>query len=418
MVHHGFGNRPRPTRGGGTRGQTGPPANFRQSQPEIHGSLVSLRYAIESLDHAISADSSGGAGGKRRGLPTEGDARDGGMGLLLVGGEAGAAHQVRRPGGDSDAADQQSGAAGGGGQGGGYRSRVEGDLCGGEGQGSGRAHPDGADFRGRRGAGRHAGGADSQDPIRNSVGLQQFQPAQRRVDGGGFPQGRHADHSARYQTQRGEVLGAHRNPLAALLRQYGSGAAGSGGTRVERAAGNPRGQPGQQGPGGGDDVVYPGACGGRAVRSRRRPCGTGQRRGGHYGDGDLAGGHVRVRGAQGSAPESAARGDADPLHRHGTESGPDGGAEDGGARGDRFPGDGEAPFARRRLHAVQRRSGFQCDAGGGRDQGRARHDPEERFQVEQGNTASVVQYYSALTSGTFTGLLQHADDKRADARGR
>src|ERR1035437_5366182 len=105
MVQHGFRNRPR-----------------------------TPRYAIESPDHAISADSSGGAGGKRRGLPTEGDAGDGGVGLLLVGGEAGAAHQVRRPGGDPDYADQQSGAAGGGGgQGGGYRSGVEGDLCGGEG---------------------------------------------------------------------------------------------------------------------------------------------------------------------------------------------------------------------------------------------------------------------------------------------
>ena len=77
--------------------------------------------------------------------------------------------------------------------------------------------------------------------------------------------------------------------------------------------------------------------------------------------------------------ERAARRDADALHRDGSESGPDRGAEDGGARGHRFPGDGEAPFPRRRLHAMQRRSRFQCDASSGRDQGRARHDPQEHF---------------------------------------
>ena len=166
---------------------------------------------------------------------------------------------------------------------------------GGEGQGSGRAHPDGADFRGRRRTGRHAGGANSQYQILHSVRLQQFPADQRRLDGGGFSQGRDQDYSAGYQTRRGEVFRSHRNSLAALFRQHGSCAAGSRGPRVERAAGNARGESGQQGPGGGYDAVHPGTYGGRAVRSRRRPCGAGKRRGGHHGARDFAGGHVRVR---------------------------------------------------------------------------------------------------------------------------
>ena len=59
---------------------------------------------------------------------------------------------------------------------GGNRSGAEGDLRGGEGQGSGRAHSDGADFRGRRRAGRHAGGANPQYQVLHSVRLQQLQP--------------------------------------------------------------------------------------------------------------------------------------------------------------------------------------------------------------------------------------------------
>ncbi len=72
-------------------------------------------------------------------------------------------------------------------------------------------------------------------------------------------------------------------------------------------------------------------------------------------------------------------GDADALHRDGTESGPDRGAEDGGAPSHRIPGDGKTSFPRRCLHAVQRGSGFQCDAGGGWDQRRARHDSQEHL---------------------------------------
>ncbi len=72
-----------------------------------------------------------------------------------------------------------------------------------------------------------------------------LQADQRRVDGGRFPAGREQDHSARYQTERGEVFGPHRNSLEAVLRQHGSGAAGGRGTRVQRAAGNACRQPGQ-----------------------------------------------------------------------------------------------------------------------------------------------------------------------------
>ena len=174
----------------------------------------------------------------------------------------------------------------------------------------------------------------------------------------------------------------HRNSLAALLRQHGSRAARSRRTRIERAARNARRQPGQQGPGRGYDALHPGtrtrarcsksatATPGRETarwtsrRSRLRWSGTFE---------FVVRKDLHLKAPRGETPthfismglnpdltealKMAVREAIDFLV-----------TEKHLSREDAYM-----------LCSVGR--GFQRDAGGGRDQRRPRHDPEEHFQV-------------------------------------
>ena len=236
----------------------------------------------------VTAAVAAGAAAGPENPPSRSDAIDHRLRVLLVRGEAGAAHRFGRHRRRRHAVDEQPQRAPEGRRGRRQDSELaEDDRRRGHGgsQGTGRSHPHRPGVCRGRAAGRCAGGEDPGDRFSDRLWLQRMQ----RFSAGELrPLPRLTNPAHRREDDDRGVRAGHRDPAASLLRQHGRRAGAGARPGQQQSAGETRGESRQQGAGRRLDAVHPGLRAGRPVRGGRRPRRTGRRRGRSDGDRDLA----------------------------------------------------------------------------------------------------------------------------------